>query len=321
MPHKTLVSIVIPVYNREDMVSDAIDSALSQTYENIEVIVVDNCSTDKTWQVISNYQSPKLRAYRNETNLGPVLNWKRGIELSKGEYVKLLFSDDMIPDNYISECIDSFSDKTAFVLSPIQYLKEDKLSKQTIYLRKEFDVHYYFRSFYTLFTDEFPASPGAAIFRKRDIENAFITEIPEMGEFNPMKNGAGIDLLLYLMVAKNYANIRIAEKTCSIFRAHKGSFSCSDNLIFKYYYRALIHFLSITDNHSNRMFFCLYLTRIVSRNNHFKEELNLLMQGYSMPNYYILVYYYYLIIFKMSHFLKMFFSRLSERIGVAATPK
>ena len=116
--NRPLVSIVIPVYNRADMVKEAIDSALAQTYENIEIIVVDNCSTDDTWCVITSYDTPLLKVYKNDKNIGPVLNWKKGIELSKGKYIKLLFSDDKISDNYIEESLKLFTHDTAFVLSP-----------------------------------------------------------------------------------------------------------------------------------------------------------------------------------------------------------
>ena len=96
MDVQPLVSIVIPVFNRETLVQEAIESALKQTYDNIEIVVVDNCSTDKTWEVLQKYNNPKIKIFRNNTNIGPVLNWKKGIELSSGEYIKLLFSDDMI---------------------------------------------------------------------------------------------------------------------------------------------------------------------------------------------------------------------------------
>ena len=55
-----LVSILIPVYNREKYIGEAIESAINQTYKNIEVIIVDNCSTDNTWKILQDYQCKDL---------------------------------------------------------------------------------------------------------------------------------------------------------------------------------------------------------------------------------------------------------------------
>ena len=66
------VSILIPVYNREDLIGQTLNSAIDQTYHNIEIIVVDNASTDNTWKVIQRYekQDGRIKAFRNNTNIG-----------------------------------------------------------------------------------------------------------------------------------------------------------------------------------------------------------------------------------------------------------
>jgi len=95
---KALVSILIPVYNREKLVKRAIESAINQTYENIEVIAVDNKSTDRTYEVLKGHAEkyPDVKVYQNKENLGPVRNWKKCLEYSSGEFIKILFSDDWI---------------------------------------------------------------------------------------------------------------------------------------------------------------------------------------------------------------------------------
>ena len=72
-----LVSIVIPVYNRELYIEDAIRSAISQTYQNIEIIIVDNCSTDSTWDILNEWEKKdnRIKIFQNDSNIGPVLNW------------------------------------------------------------------------------------------------------------------------------------------------------------------------------------------------------------------------------------------------------
>lgn len=75
-----LVSIVIPVYNRESFILETVNSALSQDYSNFEVVVVDNSSTDSTYKILQNIQDAKLKVYRNLKNIGPVKNWLKSIE-------------------------------------------------------------------------------------------------------------------------------------------------------------------------------------------------------------------------------------------------
>lgn len=295
---KPLVSIVIPVYNREKMVCEAIDSALRQTYENIEIIVVDNCSTDKTWETILKYNNSKLKAYRNDSNLGPVLNWKRGIELANGAYIKLLFSDDMISNNFIEECLKMFDENTAFVLAPICFLKNGSLEKPIAYSKNLYTIDFYFKSIYIQFQDPFPVSPGAAMFRKCDIENAFVLDIPTMGKLDPMKNGAGIDLLLFFEIALKYNVIKIANSSNAIFRAHSESFSVSDSNITHYYYRAMIYFLSYLDNVKYKVYLKISLLRNALWDKTFLEEYRLFKYNCNITSRItnILSYIYFILI-------------------------
>ena len=100
------VSICIPTYNRADMVGDAITSALSQTYPVLEVVVVDNASTDGTAEVVASFSDPRLRFVRNEKNLGLFGNFNRCIELARGSLIHILHSDDTIPPGFTSACVD-----------------------------------------------------------------------------------------------------------------------------------------------------------------------------------------------------------------------
>ena len=92
---KPLVSILIPVYNRERLVKKAIESAINQAYKNIEIIAVDNKSTDKTYEVLTEYSKKysNIKVYQNKENIGPVRNWKKCLEYSSGEFIKILFSE------------------------------------------------------------------------------------------------------------------------------------------------------------------------------------------------------------------------------------
>ena len=93
-----LVSVLIPVYNRASLISAAIESSLAQTYQNIEIIIVDNCSTDGTYEVVQRYArcDARVKCWRNDENVGAIRNWIKCLDYSHGEYIKILFSDDWL---------------------------------------------------------------------------------------------------------------------------------------------------------------------------------------------------------------------------------
>src|SRR5262249_12344827 len=89
-------TIAIPVYNRESLIRQALESALSQNVSGLEVLVVDNCSTDGTWEILCSYSDPRLRLVRNESNLGLFGNFNRCLELARGTCLRLLCSADRL---------------------------------------------------------------------------------------------------------------------------------------------------------------------------------------------------------------------------------
>jgi len=105
-----LISICIPTYNRADMVGKAIESALAQTYLHIEVIVVDNASTDRTEDVVRKFSDDRLHFHRNPRNIGLFGNFNMCIELAHGDYIHILHSDDYIDPDFTNTCIRFFLD-------------------------------------------------------------------------------------------------------------------------------------------------------------------------------------------------------------------
>lgn len=96
-----LVSVIIPTFNRAHMLADAIDSVTQQTYQTIEIIIVDDGSTDNTAEFVANYQDPRIR-YISQENTGAAAARNRGINASQGDYIAFLDSDDM----YKADCIE-----------------------------------------------------------------------------------------------------------------------------------------------------------------------------------------------------------------------
>lgn len=107
--NRPLVSICIPTFNREQYLAQTIESALSQDYENIEVIVADNCSSDGTQDIVKKFMGDgRLSYYRNDTNIGMVGNWKGLLDNKvNGEWFLLLSDDDYLIDpSYISDAME-----------------------------------------------------------------------------------------------------------------------------------------------------------------------------------------------------------------------
>ena len=101
-----LVTIGIPTYNRADgYLRQAIDSALGQTYEKIEIVVSDNCSSDGTEALVGSIGAPNLRYFRHETNIGANNNFNFLLHQAKGDYFLLLHDDDLVDTDFVEACM------------------------------------------------------------------------------------------------------------------------------------------------------------------------------------------------------------------------
>lgn len=89
------VSVLIPVYNREKVIAETIASVLGQTFSDFELIVCDDCSTDRSAGIVSSFVDPRITLLRNERNLGSSATRNRLISHARGEYCALLDSDDI----------------------------------------------------------------------------------------------------------------------------------------------------------------------------------------------------------------------------------
>ncbi|BBN80395.1 hypothetical protein PA25_03800 [Pseudoalteromonas sp. A25] len=100
-----LVSVLIPAYNCTKTIEEAINSVISQSYKNIEIVVIDDASKDNTYSVLNKLTSqyPNIRLYQNEKNLGYLRTFNKLLSLAKGEFITFLDSDDWIAEDKISK--------------------------------------------------------------------------------------------------------------------------------------------------------------------------------------------------------------------------
>jgi glycosyltransferase involved in cell wall biosynthesis len=90
------VSIAMPVHNAAGTIHEALRSALAQTYEDLEILVVDNASTDGTPDIVRSYDDPRIVLHENATNIGAHRNANRSIQNSTGAHVKFLHADGVL---------------------------------------------------------------------------------------------------------------------------------------------------------------------------------------------------------------------------------
>lgn len=113
------VSVCIPAYNSEKYIRKTIESIRVQTFEDWELIIVDDCSTDNTYKIIKKYESmdSRIHAYKNEENLGMSGNWNKCLSLCSGEYMKLCCADDMLSKNALLKEVAALDENPEAVLA------------------------------------------------------------------------------------------------------------------------------------------------------------------------------------------------------------
>lgn len=120
-----LVSVIVPNYNHARYLEQRLDSVFGQTYQNFEVIILDDCSTDNSLEVINRYKdNPHLsQIVVNETNSGSVFKqWDKGINLANGELIWIAESDDYCELNMLEELVKAYLAKPNVVVAFCQYI-------------------------------------------------------------------------------------------------------------------------------------------------------------------------------------------------------
>jgi len=259
-PGPPLVSVVVPVFNRVQYIADCIQSALTQDYPNLEVIVSDNASTDGSWEVCESItaRDGRVRLFRNHKNLGPVANWERGIAESRGAYCKLLFSDDLLRPGCIRQLAEAMTDESGLVICNV-LLGTSLGNAKPFYgpwKSGRLSSHDYVRR---VARWEFPVSPGAALFRTCDLAASLRQPVPASSTQGFEKHGAGIDVLTMLRVAEKYPSVEIVDQPGVFFRTHNDSITVQnrDNAVFEGYTAAIAGYLGLIGRPAEeRRFLC-----------------------------------------------------------------
>lgn len=123
-----LVSVIMPSWNTSNFIAESIQSVIDQTYENWELIIVDDCSTDNTDEVVAKFKDKRIRYFKNEKNSGAALSRNRALREARGEWIAFLDSDDLWSPDKLEHQIN-FMNKHGYTLSYTEYEKIDEESK------------------------------------------------------------------------------------------------------------------------------------------------------------------------------------------------
>jgi glycosyltransferase involved in cell wall biosynthesis len=243
---------VIPVYNRAELIRRALDSVLAQTFGDFECIVSDNHSSDGTLTVANEYADldSRIRVISQTANIGPVRNWLAGAAASKGEFVKILFSDDWMEPDCLARAMKAFEDHPSIGFVYFNAEVEGGLGKSAQRKEgKESGTSFIWRSLaasscrYSV-----PVSPTAGVFRTESIISSLNRSIESLTGSDYLETGAGPDQAIYLHAADCYLEIYFLNRTLAHYGLNKCSITVESGVrrpghLLSNYYKAQLLFL------------------------------------------------------------------------------
>lgn len=257
-----LVSVLMTVYNREKFISEAIESVLASHYQNWELIVVDDCSSDKSLEIARDFEKrdARIKVYSNEKNLTDYPNRNRAASYAKGKYIKYLDSDDIIYPYGLSIMVDrmeQFPDagfglvKLTFGNGPLPV----KLTPLECYTELFLKGNFFFSN-----------APSSSIIRRDVFERT--------GGFSGL-NQLG-DMEYWLKLAATYPVVLI-EGYLGFSRDHAGAERYKDSAKEKNRLRNIIITAALNSEHcpldADSRERALKLQKIRSKNNELKDRL------------------------------------------------
>jgi glycosyltransferase involved in cell wall biosynthesis len=210
--------VCIPVRNGGDFLPLAVDSVLQQSFDDYELIIVDNCSTDGTVKWIEEKAStaPKIRFYQNATNIGLVGNFNACLGYAKGEYIKFLCADDLLLPGSVQRMSDGLDadssvalvvggrnliDEKGAPIAAFRYAAENaKIPGKEAINRCFFGKNYI-------------GEPSAVMFRKKNAQRGFQESLPQL-----------MDLEMWFHLLEQGPMVSLADEVCAI-RQYSGQMS------------------------------------------------------------------------------------------------
>jgi glycosyltransferase involved in cell wall biosynthesis len=214
----TLVSIVVPTYNHSIYLKRALESIINQTYENWEVIVIDNHSTDNTFEVIANFKNNRIK-YLKVHNKGIIaISRNIGIKSANGEWIAFLDSDDWWTRDKLEICIQSINEKVDFIYHDLEIIA----NKSKIFSRKKIKSRKLKKPVLIDLLTEGNAIGNSSVF----VRKKFLDEINGIDESKELV--AAEDYNTWLRIAKLTDQFVYLKKRLGYYLVHDQSVSKKD---------------------------------------------------------------------------------------------
>ena len=221
MNKENLVSIIMPAYNCKDFIGVALDSVVNQTYQNWEVIVVDDCSTDDTVEVIKEYikKDNRIKYYKLEKNSGAAIARNMAIDFATGKYIAFLDSDDVWFSEKLTKQI-SFMKENNYGFTCTSYTKIDEQGK---YLNRTIVAK--------------PKSNYGEILKTCPGNSTVIYNAEKLGKFKIPDIKKRNDYVMWLQVIKNEKYLYGIKEPLGSHRIRKEGISNNKKSLVEYHWK------------------------------------------------------------------------------------
>ena len=143
MTNNPLVSVLMPAFNAEKFISEAIGSIINQDYPNWELLILDDASMDSTLQIIQTFQDKRIRFFQHQDNRGYLLSCNKLFEEAEGDFITFLDADDTCPPNRISACLAEFESDSELGFLTTDHIRTDESGETISENRMEVDYGRY----------------------------------------------------------------------------------------------------------------------------------------------------------------------------------
>ncbi|MBU3658430.1 MAG: glycosyltransferase [Flavobacteriales bacterium] len=265
------VSLIVLSYNQEKYISEALDGAFSQDYDNLEIVVSDDCSTDSTWSIITekvkNYNGKhKIIINKNEVNIGLVRHVNKVLsDFFNGDFIAWAAGDDISIPNRITKCIEFFNkneDVVALSTNLIVIDSDSNLhSNQKVDLKNDviYDINYYL-------SDEYKHINGPSRMMKKEMILAF----PPLNENCPTEDTT------MLLRAFLYGKVAILKDKFVNYRVHSTNLSSAEGL-------KKMKVIEIINQYNSDLDFA-YSKNIISKSIYFRSKLKIKQINFQRNN-------------------------------------
>lgn len=276
------VSVIIPNYNHASFLRQRIDSVLNQTYQDFEVIILDDCSTDNSRVIIEAYRThPKVsHVIYNHSNSGSTFKqWNKGAKLAKGNYIWIAESDDFCENSFLEVAVFNLTKNNCdlFYCMSKQVDSAGQILNNLEWWYKDLHKNRWKSSYISTSSEELRnylikkntiVNASAVVFRKNELVNGFLSNIVDFKYCG--------DWLFWLQYLHKSSKISYSQKTINYFRTHSNTTRSGNiqkrndeiSLIYKWIRRNIIHeigYYSILAYFSNNHF-SIYPRKYVLKN-------------------------------------------------------